>query len=274
MRLPRLAPVLLLSLLAGPLGGPRAAVADDKVLGEATELTEKVRADALKLIDTVSKSTVEKDVLAARRGLLKLGPVVWPVIENALRLGPPEGARPHLNLLKAMLAKKTEPEFEALRARLRKRMMMDDLKGMQSELAAFRLGLPDPAKPGKRLPLSCKSTKVGSTVVYRSSDGSLVVGYGNDADEKAPDAPEASVTDSMAGFVAVFGGKPVPFERQSGRGADTTANATNGFAWAWASDGAPGKAPGGAGGVAGAATASGGAGQFARSGDGGAGAPG
>ncbi|MFO0932917.1 MAG: hypothetical protein U1E39_09420 [Planctomycetota bacterium] len=274
MRLPRLVPVLLLSLLVGPFGAPRAAVADDKALGEATELTEKVRADALKLIDTVSKSTVEKDVLAARRGLLKLGPVVWPVIENALRLGPPDAARPHLNLLKALLAKKTEPEFETLRARLRKRMLMDDVKGMQSELASFRLGLPDPAKPGKKLPLSCKSTKVGSTTVYRSSDGSLVVGYGNDADEKSPDAPEASVTDSVAGFVAVFGGKPAPFERQSGRGADATASASNGFAWAWASDGAPGKPPGGAGGIAGVGTATGGAGQFARSGDGGAGAPG
>ncbi len=188
MRLTRSLPVVLLALLAGPLAPPRTAAADDKVLGEATELTEKVRADALKLIDVVSKSTVEKDVIAARRGLLKLGPVVWPVIENALRLGPPEAARPHLNLLKAMLAKKTEPEFEALRGRLRKRMMMDDLKGMQAELASFRLGLPDPAKPGKRLPLSCKSTKVGSTTVYRSSDGALVVGYGGDADEKVPDA--------------------------------------------------------------------------------------
>lgn len=274
MRLSRFVPLLVASVVSLPFAAPPAVVADDKVLGEATELTDKVRAETQKQLDVITKSTVEKDVVAARRALLKLGPVVWPVVENALRLGPPEGARPHLALVKALLAKKTEPEFESLRARLRKRMLMDDVKGMQAELASFRLGLPDPAKAGKRLPMSCKPTKLGSTTVYRSSDGSLVVGYGADGDDKQPDAPEASVTDSVAGFVAVLGGKPAPFERQSGRGADATANASNGFAWAWATDGAPGKPPGGAGGIAGAANATGGAGQFSRSGDGGAGAPG
>jgi len=100
------------------------------------------------------------------------------------------------------------------------------------------------------------------------------VGYGADGDGKNPDAPEGSVSDSTAGLVAVFGGKGAPFERQSGRGGDATASAQNGFAWAWAADGAPGQAPGGAGGVAGTANATGGAGTFTRAGDGGAGAPG
>lgn len=272
---------MLLLGLAASVGVGRAAHADDRdrVIGEATELTEAVRTETLKHLDVIAKADAEdaatvKAAVAARRAVLRQGPVVWPVVENALRLNPPAGARPHLQLIKALLAKKSEPEFEALRARLRKRFLMDDFKGMHEELGRFRQGLPNPAKPGKFLPLSVSPTKVGATTVFRSGDGSIVLAYGADADANNPDAPEAVVSDPVAGFVAVIGGKAVPFERQSGRGADTTATAPGGFAWSWASDGAPGKAPGGTGGTGGSGQATGGAGVFQRSGNGGAGAPG
>jgi hypothetical protein len=66
----------------------------------------------------------------------------------------------------------------------------------------------------------------------------------------------------------------VEYERQSGKGGDVTVTANAGFAFAWATDGANGKAPGGSGGDAGSGAAKGAAGQFGRSGNGGAGAPG
>lgn len=273
-------PALCLAL-AAVVGGGRPALADDRdrVIGEATELTETVRAETLKHLEAIAKADPEdaasvKAAVAARRAVLRQGPAVWPVVENALRLNPSAGARPHLHLVKALLAKKQEPEFEALRARLRKRFLMDDFKGMHEELSRFRQGLPNPAKPGKFLPHSVSPTKVGATTVYRSGDGSIVLAYGADADANNPDAPEAVASDPIAGFVAVLGGKPFPFERQSGRGADTTATAPAGFAWSWASDGAPGKAPGGSGGTGGSGQATGGAGVYQRSGAGGAGASG
>src|SRR5262245_56119348 len=253
---------------------PRAAWSDDRLPGEADALTDKVKADASAYIDTIVSG--KGDPLPARRALLKLGPVVWPLIENASRLLPPDEAKPHLNLLKALLVKKTEPEFEALRSKLRRRFLVDDkdLKSVQADLLEFRLGLPDPAHKGKRLPLSVKPTPLGTVAVYRSSDGSIVLAFGGDADDKHPDAPETTITDENAGFVAAIGGRPIPFERQAGKGSDVSVNAPHGFAFAWATDGAAGKAPGGAGGDGGVATPKGGAGNYGRSGNGGAGAPG
>jgi hypothetical protein len=261
------------SLLLSASGfSEREAFSGDKLPGEVEALTDKVRADAQKLVDTIVKG--EGDMTVPRRALVRLGPVVWPVVENAMKLMPPDAAKPHFSLVKALLAPKSEPEFETLRARLRKRLLMDDWKGAYTELSTFRLGLPDPANKGKFLPHSVKPMVLGGLSTFRSSDGSIVLGYGADADEKKPDATETQVSDDNAGFVAAIGGKPLPFERQSGKGSDVSVTATNGFAWAWATDGAAGKSPGGSGGEAGVATATGGAGQFARTGDGGKSAPG
>ncbi|MCC7138709.1 MAG: hypothetical protein IT460_09820 [Planctomycetes bacterium] len=272
MRPASLAPMLLAAALLAPVAIPTAARAEDRIPGEATELTDKVRADALKQVEVIVKGP--GDPVAARRVLLRMGPVVWPVLDNALRLTPPDAARPHLLFLKALLVKKAEPEFEALRGKLRRRFLIDDMKGISADLTAFRLGLPDPANPGKRLPLSVKSTRPGSTELFRSADGTILLGFGADGTDKKPDAPDASATDPMAGFVAVVAGKGAPYDRQSGKGGDASATADNGFAWAWAADGAPGKGAGGAGGQGGSALPKGGAGQWGRSGDGGPGGPG
>jgi hypothetical protein len=275
MRTARSLAVVAAALLLVPSSfRARPAAADDRLPGEADALTDKVKADATALIATIVSG--KGDVLAARRALLKLGPVVWPLVENASRLLPPEEAKPHFGLLKALLLKKSEPEFEALRGKLRRRFLVDDkeLKAVQADLLEFRLGLPDPDHKGKRLPLSVKPTPLGHVAVFRSADASIVLAFGGDADEKRPDCQETVMTDDIAGFVAAIGGKSVPFERQSGKGGDVTVNAAHGFAFAWATDGAPGKAPGGAGGDAGVAIAKGGAGQYVHNGNGGKGAPG
>jgi hypothetical protein len=203
-----------------------------------------------------------------------MGPAIWPAVDNALRLTPSDAARPHLTFLKALLLKKAEPEFEALRGRLRRKVLADDMNGIGAELNEFRLGLKDPANPGKRLPLKVPATKLGSITTYRSADQTLAVSFGGDATAKKPDAPEVSLTDPAAGFAAAVGGKPLPYDRQSGKGADASCEAPQGFAYAWATDGAVGKAPGGTGGEGGVANPHGGAGQWGRSGSGGAGAPG
>jgi hypothetical protein len=263
-------PVLGILLLLARV--PRPAHADDRLPGEAVELTDKVRAEAQQHLDRIAKGG--EDAVKSRRALIVLGPAVWPVVENAMRLTPSEETRPHLMLLKALLARKAEPEFEALRGRLRRKVLMDDMPGVFRELTEFRAGRPDPARKGARIPPQVPSAQQGRTTVFRSSDGSIVLGFGGDGTAKEPDAPQVSLSDGAAGIVAAVGGKALPFARRSGKGADVSVSAPNGFAWAWAGDGAPGQAPGGMGGDGGGAQAKGGAGEFAHSGTGGAGAPG
>lgn len=272
----RLRPLTLWLPLAGALFSttlltPRAS-AEDRLGGEVAELTDKTRADAQKEVDVIVKAS--GDVVKARRALLKMGPVIWPVVDNALRLTPPDTARPHLNYLKALLAKKTEPDFEYFRGRIRRRVLIDDLPGIQAEAATFRNGRPDPANPKRTIPPTVRGTTTAGVTVYRSEDGTLAVAFGRDGDAKKPDAPEVSLTDPAAGFAMAIGGKPQAYERRSGKGSCATVEAPLGFAFAWATDGAPGKAPGGDGGDAGSAQAKGGAGEFTRSGSGGSGAPG
>ena len=261
-------PLLALSTLAGPA---TRVLGDDRLPGEVAELTDKTRAEAQVQLDVITKAT--GDAGKARRALLVMGPVIWPAVDNTMRLTPPDAARPHLNFLKALLLKKAEPEFEILRTRLRRKMLTGDLAGIGSELNEFRLGPKDPANAGKRLPLKVVPTKAATAMVYRSSDGSIAIAFGNDATDKKPDAPELSLTEPVAGFAAAVGGRAMPYARTSGKGCDVACEAPQGFAYAWATDGAVGKAPGGSGGDAGTATAKGGAGEFTRAGNGGAAAP-
>lgn len=264
----RLAGALALAFaLASPV-----ATADTKLPGEAIELTPEVRTAAQKHVDVIVRG--EGDVPKARRALLVLGPAIWPVVENAMRLAPPDAARAHLNYLKALLVKKAEPEFEHLRERLRRTVLVGAAPSLLKEMNDFRLGRPDPAKAGKRLPCTIVPSKAGSTTVYRSADGTIVLAFGADATEKDPDALDVGVSEAAAGFVMAVGGKAMPFARRSGKGANVTVSAPMGFAFAWATDGAAGLAPGGEGGEGGNAEAHGGAGEHARSGSGGAGAPG
>lgn len=265
--------VVLAAALATPSARP--AHADSKLPGEASELTPEVRTAAQKHVDVIVKGGgAEGDVAKARRALLVLGPAIWPVLENALRLAPPDAARPHLNYLKALLVKKAEPEFEHLRERLRRTILVGAAPTLLKEMNDFRIGRPDPAKPGKRLPCSIVPTKAGTTAVYRSADGTIVLAFGADATDKDPDAVDVGVNEPTAGFVMAVGGKAKSFSRRSGKGANVSVSAPMGFAFAWATDGAVGMAPGGEGGEGGTADAHGGAGEHARSGNGGAGAPG
>jgi hypothetical protein len=262
----------LLSAVLLSIGVP-AARADGKVPGEAGELTAEVRATAQKHVDAIVGAKEAKDGEKPQRALLVMGPVVWPVIENALRLVPPDSARARLHLLKALLAKKTEPEFEHLRERLRLKFLGGSLEAVQTELTAFRTGRPDPAKPGKKIPPSVKPTTLGTSSVYRSADGSIVIAFGADGTAQKPDAGPVSLNEATAGFVAGVGGRALPNPRASGAGSEVLVVAPLGFAYAYGTDGANGMKGGGEGGQAGTAEARGGAGQFARSGTGGAGGP-
>lgn len=274
MRIP--AVLLAASLLLAAPGAPTAR-ADAKIPGEADTLTDEVRAAAQKHLDVIAKVTDDAkskaDAEKARRALLVLGPVVYPVVENTMRLGIAEGARPHLNYLKALLAPKTEPEFEAFRNRARRTILTGSIEGLYREANEFRLGKPDPKKPGKRIPPALQPVKAGLGTAFRSADGSLVVAFGGDGDEKNPDCPDFNLYEVTAGLVVGVGGKALAFPRTSGHGANVSVTAPSGFAFAWATDGAPGKAPGGNGGEGGAATATGGAGTYTHDGAGGAGAP-
>lgn len=263
--------LVVAALVFAGSGGP-VARADGRVPGEIETLTDEARKTAQGHLDAIVKG--EGDVTKPRRALLVMGPAVWPVVENASRLVPPEQARPHLNYLKALLAPKTEPELEAFRARLRRIVLSGSLDSLPREANELRLGKPDPKKPGKRIPPTIQTVKYGNGVAFRSADGSLVIAYGADADDKKPDCEDLNVNEGAAGFVAAIGGRPMPYARTSGHGCNVNVNAPMGFAFAWSTDGAAGMAPGGAGGEGGVATAAGGAGQHARSGNGGAGAPG
>jgi hypothetical protein len=203
-----------------------------------------------------------------------MGPAVYPVVDNAIRLAPAADVRPHLNYLKALLSPKAEPELDAFRSRVRKAVLGSNLNGIYAEAQEFRMGKPDPKHPGKRIPPTIQPVKYGLGTAYRSADGSFVLAFGADATEKEPDCADFNVSEGAAGFVIGIGGRAYQFPRTSGHGANVTVTAPMGFAYAWATDGAPGKAPGGAGGEGGAGSASGGAGSFGRSGTGGAGAPG
>ncbi len=260
-----------LALSSGALSPP-AASADDRLPGEAADLTPEVRATAQKHVDAIVKLTPDAD--KAQRALLVLGPAVWPVLENAMRLVPPDAARPRLNYLKALLLKKAEVDFEYLRQRIRRTVLVGDLSALVTEVQILRLGRPDPDHPGKKLPCASKPTPLGSTSVYRSADGTIVVGFGPDGTVDKPDAPDVSLNEAAAGFVAGMGGHSVPAARHSGRGSTVTVVAPQGFAWAWATDGAVGQKPGGSGGEAGAAEAQGGVGQYVKQGKAGANATG
>ncbi len=268
-----------------PLAG-----ADGKSLGEVDALTDETRAATQKQIDVILKNAVIRvgegettnaeadkarvDCERARRAILSMGPAVYPVVDNAIKLNPSADARIHFNYLKALLLAKSEPELDVLRARVRKAVLGSNLNGIKGEAVEFRAGKPDPKRPGKRIPPTIQPVKHGLGIVFRSADGSFVVAFGPDADEKSPDCADFNVSDGSAGFVIVIGGMALPFPRTSGHGQNLTVTAPLGFAYAWATDGAPGKAPGGAGGEGGEAIATGGAGAFARNGNGGAAAAG
>jgi hypothetical protein len=255
------------------------ACAGDTLPGEKTELTPEVRAEAEQHLAAIRDG---KDVEKARTALLRMGPVVWPAVENAIRLTITDAPKPHLNYLKALLAAKAEPEFEWLRGRLRRAVLIGKNESILTELNGFRLGAPDPKSPSKRLPFKCPSTPLpGGGLSYRSGDGSIYLAFGQDAlpprdpkKEVRPDGGDVLAQDEAAGFVAAIGGKAVSAPRMSGKGGNAVARAPRGFAFAWAQDGAKGLAPGGSGGEGGASEATGGAGKFARPGNGGASADG
>jgi hypothetical protein len=274
MRIPA---VLLVTSLVLVSPGVRTARADAKIPGEADALTDEVRATVQKHLEVIGRISddpkTKTDAEKARRAILVLGPVVYPVVENAMRLGAAEAARPHLNYLKALLAPKAEPEFEAFRNRARRTILSGSIEALSREANEFRMGKPDPKKPGKRIPPTIQPVKSGLGIAFRSADGSIVVAFGGDGDEKTPDCADFNVNEPAAGLVIAIGGRPFPFPRTSGHGANVTVTAPTGFAFAWATDGAPGKAPGGNGGEGGAASASGGVGAYMHNGAGGAAAP-
>jgi hypothetical protein len=271
---------LLVSL--GLLGlVPPSAHADERLPGEVATLDDDARAKAKAQIDALYAALKEEDaakrkdgVHKARRALLAMGPEIWPVLENASRLVPPEASKPHYSYLRALLVKKEEPEFEYLRQRLRRQLLIGNVEGIRAEVLGFRIGRPDPKKAGAKIPPAAKPTMKGPTYVFRSADGSLVLAYGGDGNDKNADAPDVTLDEATAGFVVALGGSPKPLKRHSGGGGHVVVAAPMGFAFAWASDGAPGVRPGGEGGDGGEAQATGGAGEFAHSGAGGAGAPG
>jgi hypothetical protein len=268
-----LRPLVLWGLLA--LVAPAAPLcADDRMPGEAAELTEEVRAKAQKEVEALCAAPDLEAAKKPRRALLVMGPAVWPVIENRMKLLPPAQTRPHFAFLKALLVKKDEPEFEHLRGRLRRVFLMDALQNLRTELANFRVGRPDPAKPGQKIPPTARPKMIGTHALYRSGDGSIVVLFGGDGTDAAPDSPDIDLTEDSAGFVAAVSGKPRPAARHSGKGGVVNVTAPMGFAVAWASDGAEGMRPGGEGGEGGSPKAVGGAGMHERPGAGGPGAPG
>src|SRR5262249_54926703 len=142
------------------------------------------------------------------------------------------------------------------------------------EVGDFRAGRPDPKDRSKKIAPTVRPTMVGTHAVYRSGDGSIVLLFGGDGTEAAPDSPDIDLTEADAGFVAAISGKPRPAPRHSGKGGAVNVNAPMGFAVAWAADGADGVKPGGEGGEAGSPKATGAVGVYEHAGTGGAGAPG
>ena len=272
--MPRLAPTLVLSSLLALAPPAHLAVADDRLPGEVAELTEEVRAKAQKEVEALCGAADLDAAKKPRRTLLTMGPAVWPVIENRMKLLPPTQTRPHFNFLKAMLLKKEEPEFDYLRSRLRRLFLTDQPQNFRNEIFAFRVGRPDPKEPRKKIPPTVRPQMIGTHSLYRSGDGSIVVLIGGDGTDSMPDSPDIDLTEEAAGFVAAVSGKPRPAARHSGKGGVVNVTAPLGFAVAWASDGAEGQRPGGEGGEGGSPKATGGAGKYDRAGNAGNGAPG
>jgi hypothetical protein len=247
---------------------PRVAVAGDLLPGEVPDLTPDARAAAQKQIDALNAGT---DCPKSVRALLAMGPAIWPVLENAMRLNPPEAARPHFNYLKALLHKKADPDFEVLRDGLRRKMLTGGVGLVYGVCQEFRIGRPDPAKPGKRLPLGPKPTKNAQGAnVFKCPDGTITLAFGADGVAKAEDAADSEIEDATAGVVIVIAGRAMSAPGSSGHGANVTVRAPNGFAYAWAGDGANAVKPDGTPGEAGVAEATGAAGQFAHQGKAGA----
>jgi hypothetical protein len=265
-----LASLFLCVLAAAP---PRAA-ADERLPGEAAELNDEVRAKVKGHLDALFAAKDLEAAVKARRAILTIGPVAWPVVENASRLLPPPAAKPHLNYLKALLVKKEEPEWEWLRGRLRRVSLVGNLDSVKGEILQFRLGRPDPAKPGQKIPPTCRPTKTGTTEVWRSGDGTIVLAFGGDATASNADAPDLRLDEPTAGFVAAVGGTPRPLPRHSGKGGLVSVKAPMGFVWAWAANGADGMKPAGEGGEGGELAVEAGAGSHEHKATGGAGAPG
>ena len=270
----RIPPALLLSSLLAFAAAPRPVVADDRMPGEVGELTEEVRARAQKEVEALCAAADLEAAKKPRRALLTMGPAVWPVIENRMKLLPPAQVRPQFALLKALLARKDEPEFDRLRGRLRRVFLMDAFQNLRNEFAQFRVGRPDPKTPGQKIAPTVRPVMAGAHAVYRSGDGSIVLLFGGDATEGAPDSPDIDLIEDTAGFVAAVSGKPRSAPRHSGKGGAVNVTATQGFAVAWAADGADGLRPGGEGGEGGSPKAVGAAGTYEHAGAGGAGAAG
>jgi hypothetical protein len=255
----RLLPLAAALLLA------RGARADEPRLpGEAAELTAEVRTKAQAHVDAI---VAGKEPAKAARSLLQMGPAVWPVVEEKMRVIVDAGPRPWFHYLKALLVPKADPDFEALRARLRRTILSGRLEAVAADLAEFRRGRPDPAQRGKFLPHATPPTDGDAGAkVYRSPDGTIVVAFGMDGTREKPDAGDAAILDPTAGFVAAVGGRGTPAQGVSGRAGHASVVAENGFAFAYAPDGSDGQKPDGQGGDGGVAEGRGGAGQHVRQG--------
>jgi hypothetical protein len=251
---------LLASAAALVLGIGAQVEAGDRLAGELAELTPEAKTKAEALVaDIVAGKAPEK----AARALLLLGPPVWAAIEPAARVNVAEGPRPWFSYLKALLVPKSDPDFEELRRRVRRTLLVGRPDGVAGDLTDFKRGRPDPAQKGKRLPLGMPAQDLGSGAKgYRSADGTMFVAFGLDGSVKAPDGGDVNVTDVVAGFVAAVGGRGVPAPDVSGRGGNANAIAENGFAYVWGADGADGVKPEGQGGEGGLADGRGGAGVF------------
>jgi hypothetical protein len=248
----------LLALAPVPLA------AEDRLPGEAASLTDDVRAKAEKHVAAI---VAGKEPEKAARALLVLGPAVWPVIDQSRRVSVADAPKPWFGYLHALLVPKGDPDFEALRARLRRSILSGRPDAIAGDLREFRRGRPDPAQRGKQLPLAVPVQELpGGGKSYRSSDGTILVGFGGDGNAKNPDAGDVSLSDPTPGFVAAMGGRGLPAPDVGGRGGHAVAVAENGYAFAWAQDGADGEKPQGRGGEAGVAEARGGAGSHVRQG--------
>src|SRR5258705_13339294 len=111
MPAPRLVSPLVLTAFLFVAAPAVPAAAEDRMRGDVTELTEEARAKAQKEVEALCGAADEEAAKKPRRALLQMGPAVWSVIENRMKLLPPAQTRPHFNFLKAMLLKKEEPEL-------------------------------------------------------------------------------------------------------------------------------------------------------------------
>jgi hypothetical protein len=240
-----LGPVRALPLLfaAAVLSVASRARAEDRLPGEAAELTPEVREKAKAHVAAIVAGKAPEK---AARALLLLGPVVWPVVEEVQRVTVADEPKPWFAYLKALLVPKAEPDFEELRRRLRRTLLGRGPSGAITDLSDFRRGRPDPEQKGKRLPLAVPAQPLeNGAKAYRSSDGSIVVAFGVEGTDKAPDGGDVSISDERAGIVAAVAGRGIGAPTLSGRGGHASAVAENGWAFAFGADGADGQKPGG-----------------------------